>query len=252
MSGYKPADTPMDQSAKLWEKGDTPVDTGRYQRLVGKLIYLAHTRPDIAFSVSVVSQFMHAPYEEHLEAVHRILRYLKATPGKGLFFKKTDDKNVAIFTDADWAGSIIDRKSTSGYCTYVWGNLVTWRSKKQGVVSRSSAEAEFRAMAQGICEGMWILRVLKELKIEVELPLKLYCDNKAAISIAHNPVQHDRTKHIEIDRHFIKEKIDSGTLCLPFIPSNQQTADILTKSLGRTTFEYLISKLGMLDIYAPT
>jgi hypothetical protein len=107
-------------------------------------------------------------------------------------------------------------------------------------------------MAQGICEGMWILRVLKELKIEVELPLKLYCDNKAAISIAHNPVQHDRTKHIEIDRHFIKEKIDSGTLCLPFIPSNQQTADILTKSLGRTTFEYLISKLGMIDIYAPT
>jgi hypothetical protein len=252
MSGCKPADTPMDQSAKLWEKGDTPVDTGRYQRLVGKLIYLAHTRPDIAFSVSVVSQFMHAPYKEHLEAVHRILRYLKATPGKGILFKKTSDKNVAIFTDADWAGSIIDRKSTSGYCTYVWGNLVTWRSKKQGVVSRSSAEAEFRAMAQGICEGMWILRVLKELKIEVELPLKLYCDNKAAISIAHNPVQHDRTKHIEIDRHFIKEKIDSGTLCLPFIPSNQQTADILTKSLGRTTFEYLISKLGMLDIYAPT
>jgi hypothetical protein len=252
MSGCKPVDTPMDQSAKLWEKGNTLVDTGRYQRLVGKLIYLAHTRPDIAFSVSVVSQFMHAPYEEHLEAMHRILRYLKATPGKGLFFKKTNDKNVAIFTDADWAGSIIDRKSTSGYCTYVWGNLVTWRSKKQGVVARSSAEAKFRAMAQGIYEGMWILRVLKELKIEVELPLKLYCDNKAAISIAHNPVQHDRTKHIEIDRHFIKEKIDSGTLCLPFIPSNQQTADILTKSLGRTTFEYLISKLGMLDIYAPT
>ena len=252
MSGCKPADTPMDQSAKLWEKGDTPVDTGRYQRLVGKLIYLAHTRPDIAFSVSVVSQFMHAPYEEHLEAVHRILRYLKATPGKGLFFKKTNDKDVAIFTDADWAGSIIDRKSTSGYCTYVWGNLVTWRSKKQGVVARSSAEAEYRAMAQGICEGMWILRVLKEPKIEVELPLKLYCDNKAAISIAHNSVQHDRTKHIEIDRHFIKEKIDSGTLCLPFVPSNQQTADILTKSLGRTTFEYLISKLGMIDIYAPT
>jgi hypothetical protein len=97
-----------------------------------------------------------------------------------------------------------------------------------------------------------ILRVLKELKIEVELPLKLYCDNKATISIAHNPVQNDLTKHIEIDHHFIKEKIDCGTLCLPFIPSNQQTADILTKSLGRTTFEYLISKLGMLDIYAPT
>jgi len=99
---------------------------------------------------------------------------------------------------------------------------------------------------------MWILRVLKELKIELELPLKLYCDNKVTISIAHNPVQHDRTKHIEIDYHFIKEKIDFGTLCLSFVPSNQQTADILTKSLGRTTFEYLIIKLGMSDVYAPT
>ncbi|CAJ2635918.1 unnamed protein product [Trifolium pratense] len=252
MSGCRPADTPMDPNAKLWEKGSVPVDTGRYQRLVGKLIYLSHTRPDIAFSVSVVSQFMHSPFEEHLEAVYRILRYLKANPGKGLFFKKTSERNVSIFTDADWAGSITDRRSTSGYCAYVWGNLVTWRSKKQGVVARSSAEAEFRAMAQGICEGLWIHRVLEELKMKIELPLKLYSDSKAAISIAHNPVQHDRTKHIEIDRHFIKEKLDAGIICLPFVTSSQQTADILTKSLARPTFEHLIGKLGMTDIYAPT
>ncbi|CAJ2662733.1 unnamed protein product [Trifolium pratense] len=252
MSGCRPADTPMDPNAKLWEKGNVPVDTGRYQRLVGKLIYLSHTRPDIAFSVSVVSQFMHSPFEEHLEAVYKILRYLKATPGKGLFFRKTNERNVSIFTDADWAGSITDRRSTSGYCAYVWGNLVTWRSKKQGVVARSSAEAEFRAMAQGICEGLWIHRVLEELKMKIELPLKLYSDSKAAISIAHNPVQHDRTKHIEIDRHFIKEKLDAGIICLPFVTSSQQTADILTKSLARPTFEHLIGKLGMTDIYAPT
>lgn len=252
MSGCRPADTPMDPNAKLWEEGSVPVDTGRYQRLVGKLIYLSHTRPDIAFSVSVVSQFMHSPFEEHLEAVYRILRYLKGNPGKGLFFKKTSERNVSIFTDADWAGSVTDRRSTSGYCTYVWGNLVTWRSKKQGVVARSSAEAEFRAMAQGICEGLWIHRVLEELKMKIELPLKLYSDSKAAISIAHNPVQHDRTKHIEIDRHFIKEKLDAGIICLPFVTSSQQTADILTKSLARPTFEHLIGKLGMIDIYAPT
>ncbi|CAJ2655096.1 unnamed protein product [Trifolium pratense] len=252
MSGCRPADTPMDPNAKLWEEGSVPVDTGRYQRLVGKLIYLSHTRPDIAFSVSVVSQFMHSPFEEHLEAVYRILRYLKANPGKGLFFKKTNERNVSIFTDADWAGSVTDRRSTSGYCTYVWGNLVTWRSKKQGVVARSSAEAEFRAMAQGICEGLWIHRVLEELKMKIELSLKLYSDSKAAISIAHNPVQHDRTKHIEIDRHFIKEKLDAGIICLPFVTSSQQTADILTKSLARPTFEHLIGKLGMIDIYAPT
>ncbi|MCI30025.1 hypothetical protein A2U01_0051234, partial [Trifolium medium] len=155
---------------------------------------------------------MHSPFEEHLEAVYRILRYLKATPGKGLFFRKTNDRNVSIFTDADWAGLITDRRSTSGYCTYVWGNLVTWSSKKQGVVARSSAEAEFRAMTQGICEGLWIHRVLKELKMRIELPLKLYSDSKAAICIAHDPVQHDITKHIEIDRHFIKEKLDAGII----------------------------------------
>ena len=251
MSGCRPADTPMDPNAKLWGEGSVPVDTGRYQRLVGKLIYLSHTRPDIAFSVSVVSQFMNSPSEEHLEAVYRILRYL-GNPGKGLLFKKTSERNVFIFTDADWAGSVTDRRSTSGYCTYVWGNLVTWRSKKQGVVARSSAEAEFRAMAQGICEGLWIHRLLEELKMKIELPLKLYSDSKAAISIAHNPAQHDRTKHIEIDRHFIKEKLDAGIICLPFVTSSQQTADILTKSLARPTFEHLIDKLGMIDIYAPT
>ena len=107
-------------------------------------------------------------------------------------------------------------------------------------------------MAQGICEGLWIYRVLKELRVTVDLPLKLYCDSKAAISIAHNPVQHDRTKHIEVDRHFIKEKLDAGIICLPFVTSNQQTADVLTKSLARPNFERLIGKLGMTDIYAPT
>ncbi|XP_058780011.1 uncharacterized mitochondrial protein AtMg00810-like [Vicia villosa] len=138
-SGCRPADTPMDPNAKLWGEGSVPVDTGRYLRLVGKLIYLSHNRPDIAFSVSVVSQFMHSPYEEHLEAVYRILRYLKGKHGKGLHFKKTSERNVSIFTDANWAGSVTDRRSTSGYCTYVWDNLVTWRSKKQGVVARNSA-----------------------------------------------------------------------------------------------------------------
>ncbi|XP_031263275.1 uncharacterized protein LOC116121459 [Pistacia vera] len=150
MLGCKPAETPIEQNVKLNEiNGDTPVDKGRYQRLVGRLIYLSHTRPDIAFSVSVVSQHMHNPQEKHLEAVNRILRYLKKTPGKGLFFRKTNERKVEAFTDADWAGSTSDRRSTSGYCTFVWGNLVTWRSKKQTVVGRSSARAKFRAMAQG-------------------------------------------------------------------------------------------------------
>ncbi|KAA0050612.1 reverse transcriptase [Cucumis melo var. makuwa] len=118
-------------------------------------------------------------------------------------------------------GSVVDRKSTSGYCTFVWGNLITWRSKKQSIVARSSAEIEYRAMSLGICEEIWLQKVLSDLHQECETPLKLFCDNKAAISIANNPVQHDRTKHVEIDWHFIKERLNSGSICIPYIPSSQ-------------------------------
>ena len=253
MRGCRPVDTLMDPNHKLADiKDGTHVDTARYQKLVGKLIYLAHTRLDIAFSMSVVSQFMRSPYEEHLDAVFRILRYLKSTPRKGLFFKKGDRRTIEAHTNADWGGSITDRRSTSSYCTFVWVNLVTWRGKKQSVVARSSAKAEHRAMAHGVCEILWLKQVLVELKRPIELPMKLYCDNKAAISIAHNPVQHDRTKHIQIDRHFTKEKLEEGAICMPFVPLAQQIADILTKGLFRSNFELHTSKMGMKNIYAPT
>ncbi|RVX03568.1 Retrovirus-related Pol polyprotein from transposon RE1 [Vitis vinifera] len=252
MLGCKPIDTPMDSQKKLGiEKESTPVDRGRYQRLVGRLIYLSHTRPDIGFAVSAVSQFMHSPTEEHMEAVYRILRYLKMTPGKGLFFRKTENRDTEVYSDADWAGNIIDRRSTSGYCSFVWGNLVTWRSKKQSVVARSSAEAEYRALAQGICEGIWIKRVLSELGQTSSSPILMMCDNQAAISIAKNPVHHDRTKHVEIDRHFITEKVTSETVKLNYVPTKHQTADILTKALPRPNFEDLTCKLGLYDIYSP-
>ncbi|KZV22697.1 Cysteine-rich RLK (receptor-like protein kinase) 8 [Dorcoceras hygrometricum] len=253
MTGCRPSDTPIDPNLKLGDiTQGTPVDVGRYQRLVGKLIYLSHTRPDIAFAVSMVSQFMHSPYEEHLDAVYKILRYLKNTPGKGLLFKRCSVRNIEGFTDADWAGSVTDRRSTSGYCIFLWGNLVTWRSKKQNVVARSSAEAELRAVANGVCELLWVRRVLKELQLEFEAPMKLFCDNKSAINIANNPVQHDRTKHIEIDRHFIKEKLEDGSICMPYVPSEQQIADGFTKGNFRPKFEDFTSKLGMVDIFAPT
>ncbi|RVW93973.1 Retrovirus-related Pol polyprotein from transposon TNT 1-94 [Vitis vinifera] len=248
MLGCKPVDTPMDPIGKIDKDNDShPTDKDRYQRLVGKLIYLTHTRPNIGFAVSMVSRYMNNPTERHMKAVYRILQYLKKSPGRGLYFKKTSSREVEVFTDVDWAGSLTDRRSTTGYCSYVWGNLVTWRSKKQSVVARSSAKAEFRAMAHGICEGMWLQRILKELGIISNSTMTVLCDNKATISIAKNPIQHDRTKHVEIDRHFIKEKLEGGTIRLMYIPSSRQTANILTKA-----HENMKSKLGMLDIYYPT
>ena len=136
------------------EEEGTKVDKSQYQRVVGKLIYLAHTRPDLAYAVSVVSQFMHDLRMRHLQAVERILQYLKATPGRGLLFKRDGKLTLEAYTDADYAGAVNDRRSTSGYCTFMCGNLVTWRSKKQNVMARSSAEAEFRSMAQSVsCYG---------------------------------------------------------------------------------------------------
>lgn len=250
MLGCKPVDTPMDPNLKVnRSKDSTPVERGSYQRLVGKLLYLSHTRPDIAYPVSVVSQHMHNPCEEHLDAFYRILRYLKMTPGLRLYFRKHNDRDLKVYTDSSWGGELTERRSTSGYCTYVWGNLVTWRSKKQSVTSRSSAEAEYRALALGICEGMWLKRLMKELRCDSLNPFKAYTDSTAAIDIAKDPVQHDRTKHIEIDRHFIYEKLNSKLVELNYIPTKKQIADIFTKALPRSSFEEFISKLSLYNIY---
>ncbi|KAL6319268.1 hypothetical protein AAG906_013942 [Vitis piasezkii] len=194
----KPADIPIVQNHKLGEYVDqVPTDKQRYQRLVGKLIYLSHTRRDIAYASS---------------------------PGKGLMFSKNGHLKVAGYTDADWAGNITDRKSTAGYFTFVGGNLVTWRSKKQKVVALSSAEAEFRGMVKGI----------------------------SAIAISHNPVQHDRTKHVEVDRNFIKQNLEEKIIQLPFVKSEDQLADVLTKAVSARNFYNSLDKLGIKDIYAPT
>lgn len=132
------------------------------------------------------------------------------------------------------------------------GNLVTWKSKKQKVVARSSAEAEFRGMAHGVCELLWIRNILRDLGIEYATPMNLHCDNKAAIEIAQNPVQHDRIKHVEVDRHFIKENLDEKIIQFPFIQSESQLTDMLTKAISGKVFHGIIDKLGMIDIYAPT
>lgn len=164
MLGCKPVDTPKANHELCDALQGIVVDKNSYQRLVGRLIYLSHTRPDIAFAINVVSQFMHNPREMHLKAVYRILHYLKGTVGRGILFKKARNINITLeaYTDADYVGSLVDRRSTSGYCIFLGDNLVTWRSKKQSVVARPSAESEFRSMALGICELLWLKIVLDD------------------------------------------------------------------------------------------
>lgn len=164
------------------------VDKGSYQRLVEKLIYLAHTQPNITCTVGVVDQFMHNSKEAHLGAMYKILHYLKGTPRKGIMFKNGKVTSLEPYTDADYARSIVDRRSTSGYCTLLGGNLVTWRSKKRSVVAWSSAKTKFRSMALGMCELLWLIILINDLKIKWTTLMRLYCDNKSTISIAHNPV----------------------------------------------------------------
>ncbi|KAK1378833.1 putative Cysteine-rich RLK (RECEPTOR-like protein kinase) 8 [Heracleum sosnowskyi] len=161
------------------------------------------TRPDIAYSISVVSQFMSSPTVHHWAALKQILCYLKGTPGRGIVYVNHGHSRVECFTDADWTCSKIDRRSTSGYCVFVGGNMVSWKNKKQNVVSRSSAESEYMAIAQSVCGIMWIHQLLKEVGIKASMPATLWCDNQA--------VFHERTKHIEIDYHFVPEKIPENS-----------------------------------------
>ena len=248
MIDCKPAETPIVTHHGLQMiEGEKLADRGQYQRLVGKLIYLAHTRSDIAYAVSVVSRFMHQPQTHHMAAVMRILRYLKGTSGRGIFYKKNGHLDLIAYTDTDWAGDRDDRRSTSGYFTLIGGNLVTWKSKKQKVVALSSAEAKFRGITKGITEVMWLKKLLSELDFPRRRTCRLFCDNKAAISISENPVQHDRTKHVEIDRHFIKEKLENNIISLPFVRSKDQLADILTKAVSSEVFEQTLCKLGIGD-----
>jgi hypothetical protein len=177
-----------------------------------------------------------------MDAVVRILRYLKSAPGKGLMFSKNDHLDIEGYTDADWAGNLSDRKSTSGYFTFVGGNLVTWRSKKQKVVALSSAKAKFRGMAKGLCELLWLRRLLSEIGFAPNLEMNLYCDNKVVIEISQNPIQHDRTKHIEIDRHFITQNLEEKVICVPFVRSEDQLADLLTKAVSNKNFHSSLDK----------
>ena len=157
---------------------------GNHQRLVGRLIYLSHTRSDILYAVKILTRFMHSPKISHLQAAHWVLRYLKGTTGWGLHFKRQGMVSLDAYMDSDFASSLIDRRSTTGYCIFLDGHLVLWRSKKQEGVAQSSTEAEFRALAHGLTEVMWIKGILQDFKIKIDCPTIVFCDNESTIKVS--------------------------------------------------------------------
>jgi hypothetical protein len=243
MTDCKAAPTPIATTPPLsTDSNDALCDPTPFRSLVGAFQYATFTRPDITFAVNRVYQFMHKPSIVHFVATKRILRYLKGTLHKGVLFQP-GPLALTAFTDADCAGDPSDRRSTSGVVVFLGHNLITWLAKKQHTVSRSSTESEYRSLATGAAELAWLRQVLCDLKLYLPSAPLIWCDNTSALALASNPMFHGRTKHIEVDYHFVREKVVCGDLLLQFISTHDQLADIFTKALPSTRFLQLCSKL---------
>ncbi|GJY65956.1 putative RNA-directed DNA polymerase [Tanacetum coccineum] len=231
----------------------------KYRQVVGSLQYVTLSRPDIAFAVNKVCQYMHAPTENHWSVVKRILRYLHGTVEHGMLIRRSSgstlqaftyvlwkgnpDTSLEAFSDADWAGDSDDRRSTGGFAIYLGSNLISWTARKQRTVSRSSTEAEYKALADTVAELTWLQALLHELGIRSSSTPILWCDNLGATYLSANPIFRARTKHVEIDYHFVREKVAQGDLRVQHISTHDQIADIFTKPLPTPRFLFLRSKL---------
>ncbi|CAL1371986.1 unnamed protein product [Linum trigynum] len=254
VSGARPSAFPVEQNHHLTRptvSGDVLADPSAYRRLVGRLLYLTVTSPDLTYGVNILSQFVSAPRQDHMDAAVRLLRYLKSTPAQGLFYPASNDLTLTAYCDADWGGCESTRRSSTGYFISLGGAPISWRTKKQRVVARSSAEAEYRAMASTVSEIVWLRWLLSELGAPQTRATPLYCDNQAALHIAANPVFHERTKHVEMDCYFIRERVQSGDVLPLKVSSHLQLADIFTKGLGADRFRFLLSKLNVRNLHAP-
>jgi hypothetical protein len=250
MTECKSISNPSYTNAKLDEsKDEEGVDPTLFRQMIGSLRYLCNSRPDICYSVSVISKFMNSPKKSHMIAAKRILRYVKGTMKYGLLFPtglNDEITELRSYSDSDWGGDKTDRRSTSGYVMLLNGVSVAWCTKKQPVTALSTCEAEYIAGTFATCQIVWLDSVLKELKCELKKPLKLMIDNKSAISLAKNPVAHGRSKHIETRFHFIREQVMNGNIEVVYCPTEIQLADGFTKAMPLDRFEFLRARLGII------
>jgi hypothetical protein len=251
MSGCNPCQVPMENKLKLSKNDKSSlVDATKYRSIIGSLRYLVNTRPDLVYSVGIVSRYMEEPRASHWAAVKQILRYIAGTLNFGCIYTRSglSEPKLLGFSDSDLAGDIDDRKSTSGSVFFVGMNLVTWVSQKQNVVALSSCEAEYIASANAACQGIWLSRLLGEL-LGIQAPkVNLLVDNKSAIALSKNPVHHERSKHIDTKYHFVRECVDNGSIDIDHVGTQNQLADILTKALGKVRFIELRQQLGVIEV----
>jgi transposase InsO family protein len=246
MEECKAVSTPMNQKEKLSkEDGAEKIDEGYYRSLIGCLMYLTATRPDILFAVSMLSRFMHCASEMHLKAARRILRYIKGTVDYGVKFERCQKFKLCGFSDSDWAGSIDDMKSTSGYCFSLGSGVFSWSTKKQETVAQSTAEAEFIAATAAVNQVLWLKKILHDLHLQQNHKIEVFIDNQAAIAISKDPVCHGKTKHFNIKLYFLREMQQNGEVTLVYCKSEDQLADLFTKPLPVSKFEFLRQKIGV-------
>ncbi|GJT49766.1 retrovirus-related pol polyprotein from transposon TNT 1-94, partial [Tanacetum coccineum] len=240
-----PVDTPMVDRLKLDEdlKG-IPVDQTRFRGMVGSLMYLTASRPDLVFAVCMCARYQAKLTKKHLEAIKRVFRHLKGTIHMGLWYPKDNAMALTAYADADHAGCQDTRRSTSGSAQFLGEKLVSWSSKKQRSTAISTTEAEYIAMSGCCAQILWMRSQLKDYGFEFN-KIPLYCDNKSAIALCCNNVQHSQSKHIDIRHHFIREQVENRVVELYFVETNYQLADILTKALSRERFKFLLPRIGM-------
>jgi hypothetical protein len=248
MQECKAAITPTVMGLKLSrEDSSKDFDPSLYKSIVGSLMYLTATRPDIMYAVSLISRFMERPKEAHWQAAKRILRYVKGTKMFGILYNVSEHSDLVGYTDSDWAGSVDDRKSTSGYVFHMGSGAISWASKKQSIVALSTAEAEYVAATAAACQAVWMRRMLRSLGQEQAKATVIFCDNSSAIALSKNSVFHKRTKHIDTRFHYIRELVNNGEIVLEHCRTQEQVADILTKPLDQKSFEFLRKCLGMTE-----